>query len=84
MSYIRQLRANIVAELSKNEMSQTEAGRLLGLPQASFAGRLKGRTPFRIHELLILAHALDVSVDALLHGVEEEWQADQTDDLAVS
>lgn len=84
MTYIRQLRANIVAELSKNEMRQTEAARLIGLPQASFAGRLKGRTPFRINELLILSKVLNTDIGVLLHDVEAEFRANPSDELEVS
>lgn len=72
MSYQKQLRANVVAELSRRDISQTEAAHQIGMPQTALSARLRGRIDFRIGELLALAHLLGVPLSVLLHGLEEK------------
>lgn len=73
MSYTDQLRANVVSQLSKREMSQAVAGEFLNLRQNSISARLYGKTEFRLKELLILAELFEVSIHELLAGVEYEY-----------
>ncbi|WMY80049.1 helix-turn-helix transcriptional regulator [Citricoccus sp. I39-566] len=72
MSYQKQLRANVLAELSRREISQTEAAHQIGMPQTALSARLRGRIDFRIGELLALSHLLGVRLEVLLHGLEEK------------
>lgn len=73
MSYIRQLRSNIVAEISRQDLTQTTVAMRMQLQQNAFSGRLHGRIPFRLSELLSLAEILDVPLDDLLNGVEDSY-----------
>lgn len=72
MSYQKQLRANIVAELSRRDISQTDAARQIEMPQTALSARLRGRIDFRIGELLSLAHLLGVPLSVLLQGLQEK------------
>lgn len=73
MNYTDQLRANVVSQLSKREMSQAVAGESLNLRQNSLSARLYGKTDFRLKELLSLAELFGISIHELLAGVEEEY-----------
>jgi|GEM_PF-2625433 len=73
MSYIRQLRSNIVAEISRQDLTQTTVAMRMQLQQNALSGRLHGRIPFRLSELLSLAEILDVPLDDLLNGVEDSY-----------
>lgn len=72
MSYQKQLRANIVAELSRRDISQTDAARQIEMPQTALSARLRGRIDFRIGELLSLAHLLGVPLSVLLQGLQDK------------
>ena len=74
MSYIKQLRANISAEISRKDMTQTAVAELMELPANALSGRMRGKIPFRIHELMFLAVILDVPLMTLLKGVEEAFR----------
>ena len=74
MSYIKQLRANIAAEISRNDLTQTAVAELMDLPANALSGRMHGKIPFRFHELMLLAVILDVSLATLLVGVEEAFR----------
>ena len=77
MSYTDQLRANVVSQLSKREMSQTTAASSLNLRQNSLSDRLYGRTEFRLNELLALSEVFDITIGDLLNGVEEEFRGNR-------
>lgn len=79
MLYIDQLRANVVAQLSKRGMNQADAGVAVNLRQSSISARLKGITQFRLSELLAIAELFGVSVHDLLSDVEKEYRAEQTE-----
>lgn len=64
--------AEVRAEVARQQKSQREIGEILGLPQPSVQMRLKGNTPFRAEELVMLAEAFGVSVD---HFVPAAWRA---------
>lgn len=71
MSYQKQLRANLVAELSRRDLTQTEAARRLNMPQTALSARLRGKIDFRIGELLALADLVGVPLSALMDGLQE-------------
>lgn len=73
MSYIRQLRSNIVAEISRQDLTQTTVAMRMELQQNALSGRLHGRIPFRLPELLSLAEMLDVPLSHLLNDVEDAY-----------
>ncbi|MEO9246790.1 helix-turn-helix transcriptional regulator [Citricoccus nitrophenolicus] len=81
MSYQSQLRANIVAELSRRDITQTDAAKRMGLPQNALSARIRGRIDFRIGELVALADLLGVRLDVLTEGVQEP--AERMQDRAV-
>lgn len=61
--------ANVRAEMARRGVTQTSMARHLGLSQAAVSARIKGKTPFDINELSIVAHVLDVPLDSLLAGI---------------
>lgn len=83
MSYQRQLRANIVAELSRRDITQTEAARRLGLPQNALSARIRGRIDFRIGELVALADALGIRLEVLTNGLQESSDRQQSPAIGV-
>ena len=61
--------ANVRAEMARKGLTQATLARHLGLSQAAVSARIKGRTPFDINELVIVATVLDVPLAALTEGV---------------
>ena len=60
---------NVRAEMARRGVTQMTLARKIGLSQAAVSARLKGKTPFDINELVQIAVALDVPLDALIAGV---------------
>ena len=60
---------NVRAEMAPRGVTQMTLARKIGLSQAAVSARLKGKTPFDINELVQIAVALDVPLDALIAGV---------------
>jgi predicted XRE-type DNA-binding protein len=54
------------AELARQQRTQREIGAIIGLPQASVQMRLKGITPFRAEELVMIADAIGVPISRLI------------------
>lgn len=79
MSYISHLRSNIVAEISRNELTQTAVAKCMKLPANALSSRLHGKIPFRLPELLVLAELLDVPLEKLLNGVETAYREGRID-----
>lgn len=48
--------------------TQRKWAKLLGLSPASLSDRINGRVPFSLVEAEAIAHALDLSLDELVHG----------------
>jgi transcriptional regulator with XRE-family HTH domain len=74
MSYISQLRANIVAAITRKNLTQAAVAERMNIPANALSSRLHGHIPFRLPELLLLAALLESSLDQLLDGVEEEYR----------
>ncbi len=64
--------ANVRAEMARCGVTQTTLARKIGLSQAAVSSRIKGRTPFDINELALIAKVLDVPLDTLLAGVTSD------------
>lgn len=79
MSYISQLRSNIVAQISRNELTQTAVAGCMELPANALSSRLHGKIPFRLSELLALSELLDVPLEQLLNGVEAAYREERAD-----
>ena len=63
--------ANIRAEMARRGISQVALAAKIKRPQPWLSKRLRGVIPLNINELLLIAAALDVPLDALLDGVAE-------------
>lgn len=74
MRYQRQIRANIVAELSRRDISQSQAAEIMGLKQAGLSSRLRGRIEFRVSELLAMGELLNIDIEILLAGVQQFYR----------
>ena len=64
--------ANVRAEMARCGVTQTTLARKIGLSQTAVSARLKGRTPFDINELVLIAQVLGVPLDTLLAGVTSD------------
>ncbi|MGQ7788352.1 helix-turn-helix domain-containing protein [Nesterenkonia sp. K-15-9-6] len=70
MTYLEILRANIGAELGRRGLHQKDAARALGLSNATFSGKLHGRSAFKLVELMRLAAWLGISFSRLTEGFD--------------
>lgn len=57
---------NVRAEMARRRVTQMALARQIGLSQSAVSARLKGKTPFDINELCLIASVLDVPLAALL------------------
>ena len=57
---------NVRAEMARRGVTQTTLARKIGLSQAAVSARIKGKTPFDINELCLIASVLNVPLTALL------------------
>ncbi|WP_413543116.1 hypothetical protein [Citricoccus nitrophenolicus] len=71
VTYRQRLRANIAAELGRNDSSQTEAAAHLDMTPAGFTNRMTGKVDFRTGELMDLAAYLKVPYSTLTAGLDE-------------
>ena len=62
-----QIAANVRVELARHNMRQKELAERIGLKPAMLSHRLQGRTDLSLHEIDLIADALDVPVSKLLH-----------------
>lgn len=60
--------AEVRAQLARQQISQQELAKAIGLSQASISERLRGKTPFTTDDLERIADALGVHPAALLGG----------------
>jgi transcriptional regulator with XRE-family HTH domain len=58
--------AEVRAELARQQLTQRDVAKMLGMLQPSVQKRLAGDVPFRAEELVMLAAALGVPVDRFL------------------
>lgn len=58
--------ANIRAEIARANLTQTHLAEALGLTQQSVSDRMRGRTPFTVDELLLVAALLNIPVTRLV------------------
>lgn len=63
--------ANVRAEMARRGLSQTALAGHLGLSQTAVSARLRGRTPFDIDELVLIAGVLGLRLEELLAGVAD-------------
>lgn len=77
MSYKKYLRSNIVAEMTRKDFVQADVANGMDMAQTALSSRLRGKTPFRLHELLKLAQVLEIPLENLLNGIEKQFLADQ-------
>lgn len=70
-NYQRVLRANVLAELGRADVTRARAGEWIGLSPASFGQRLSGKTDFRMGELMKIAGELKVPVSTLTNGLDD-------------
>lgn len=70
-TYQRRLRANIAAELGRNDMTQAQAAARLGMTPGGMANRMNGKVDFRAGELVLLSGVLHVPFSTLTAGVDE-------------
>ena len=57
-----QVAANVRVELARHNMRQKELAERIGLKPAMLSHRLQGRTDLSLHEIDLIADALDVPV----------------------
>lgn len=57
---------NVRAEMARRGVTQMVLARKIGLSQPAVSARLKGKTPFNINELCLIASVLNVPLTALL------------------
>lgn len=58
--------ANIRAELARADVSQAAIAELLELAPSQISARVKGRIPWRLHELQAIARHLGIPVSVLV------------------
>lgn len=61
-----QVAANVRIELARHNMRQKELAGRIGMKPAMLSHRLQGRTDLKLHEIDLIAGALDVPVATLL------------------
>lgn len=69
--YLKVLRANILAEFGRQEISRAQAAGWVNISPASFGTRLNGTTDFRIGELITLAIKLQVPFSTIVEGLDD-------------
>ena len=62
-----QVAANVRVELARHNMRQKELAERIDMKPAMLSHRLQGRTALTLHEIDLIAGALDVPVATLLH-----------------
>lgn len=72
MRYTRVVRANILAEMGRRELRQSDVAAILHTSQRSVSKRMTGETDWRIGDLLQLAQAWSIPIATLLDGVEDD------------
>ncbi|MGP9584996.1 helix-turn-helix domain-containing protein [Micrococcaceae sp. AOP34-BR2-30] len=73
-----------MAELSRKDITQTQAARFLEMPQNALSARLHGRVEFRLGELLALCGLLGITFDTVLASVQDEYSGEAQKRAAVS
>lgn len=77
-TYRQRLRANIAAELGRNNVTQAEAAAHLGMTRAGLNNRMNGRVDFRTGEIFSLAAFLRVPYSTLTAGLDDLVQIELT------
>lgn len=72
---LRQIGANVRAEMARRQRSQEWLGTVLGLGQSQISRRLSGRLGFEARELVLAAEALDIEPGVLLRDVKTPIEA---------
>ena len=57
---------NVRAEMARRGVTQMALARKIGLSQPAVSARLKGKTPFDINELCLIASVLNVPLTTIL------------------
>ncbi|MGM7670241.1 helix-turn-helix domain-containing protein [Microbacterium sp. A93] len=57
--------------MARNDLNQHDVASALGMTQTGLSARLRGRTEFRLCELLAVANLLNVRLEVLLDGLQE-------------
>lgn len=58
--------AEVRAQAARRGLNQTELGRILGLSQPQISGRMRGRMPFRLDEIDLLARHFGIDAAELM------------------
>lgn len=72
MRYMKQVRANILAEMGRRELRQADVAEILGQSQKNVSRRLHGIVDWKLGELLRLSVAWSIPISTLLAGTEED------------
>ena len=67
-NYVRCVRSNLAAEISRRDLTQARAAELAGLTAEGLSKRRSGQVEFRLGELIRLAHE-DYGLDLTEHGI---------------
>lgn len=60
--------AEVRAHMARRRITQVQLAEILGIKQVSVSERLRGKTPFRLEEIQIIADAFGIHPAALLGG----------------
>lgn len=72
MRYMKQVRANILAEMGRRELRQADVAEILGQSQKNVSRRLHGAVDWKLGELLMLSVTWSIPIATLLAGTEED------------
>jgi transcriptional regulator with XRE-family HTH domain len=61
----------IRALMARRQVSQTELAQAVGVSQATFSERIRGRKPFNLDQLDAIAEHLNVSVESIVTAARE-------------
>lgn len=60
--------AEVRAHMARRRVTQVQLAEILGIKQVSVSERLRGKTPFRLEEIGVIAEAFGIHPAALLGG----------------
>ena len=70
-NYVRCVRSNLAAEISRRDLTQARAAELAGLTAEGLSKRMSVQVEFRLGELIRLARALNVPFATVVAGLDE-------------
>lgn len=71
MRYSKQVRANVLAEMGRRELRQSDVALVLGTSQKNVSRRLHGDVDWKLGELLRLAEAWELPLATVLAGADD-------------